>query len=105
MNQTEVNTFTVTFSKNPKYKQYQKNFSRNTSLGANFAETFNRTIRDLLNKPVFEKGDVNWNDSIPSITKHYSRRILSSTKSTTLQASLKKNEGYVYRNLLDKRKK
>ena len=34
-----------------------KIFSRNTSLGAVFAERFNRTIRVLLKRPVFEKRD------------------------------------------------
>ena len=34
-----------------------KLFSRNTSVGAVFAERFNRTIRDLLKKVVFEQGD------------------------------------------------
>ena len=32
-----------------------KLYSRNSSLGAVFADRFNRTIRDLLKKPVFEK--------------------------------------------------
>ena len=36
-----------------------KLYSRNTSLGAVFAEMFNRTIRDLLKRPVFERGDAN----------------------------------------------
>ena len=35
----------------------------------------------------------------------YHNRIHSSTKLTPIQASLKKNEGYVYKTLLDKRKK
>ena len=79
--------------------------SRNTSLGAVFAEKFNLTIRNLLKRPVFEKGDGNWIDVLQSITKQYNNRIHSSTKLTPIQASLKKNEGYVYKNLLDKRKK
>ena len=82
-----------------------KLYSRNISYGAVFAERFNRTIRDLLKKPVFEKGDGNWIDVLQTITKQYNRRIHSSTKLTPIQASLKKNEGYVYKNLLDKRKK
>ena len=82
-----------------------KLYSRNSSYGAVFAERFNRTIRDLLKRPVFEKGDGNWIDVLPSITKQYNNRIHSSTKLTPIQASLKKNEGYVYKNLLDKRKK
>ena len=82
-----------------------KLYSRNTSLGAVFAERFNRFIRDLLKKIVFEKGDGNWIDILQTITKQYNNRIHSSTKLTPIQASLKKNEGYVYKNLLDKRKK
>ena len=82
-----------------------KLYSRNTSLGAVFAERFNRTIRDLLKKLVFERGDANWIDILPTITKQYNKRTHSSTKLTPIQASLKKNEGYVYKNLLHKRKK
>ena len=38
-------------------------------------------------------------------TNHYYNRTSFSTKLTPIQASLKKNEGYVCKNLLDKRKK
>ena len=82
-----------------------KIYSRNSSYGADFAGRFNRTIRDLLEKPVFEKGNSNWIDILPMITKQYNNRIHSSTKLTPIQASLKKNEGFVYKNFLDKRKK
>ena len=79
--------------------------SRNSSYGAVFAERFNRTIRDLLKRPVFEKGESNWIDVLPKITKQYNNRVHSSIQLTPIQASLKKNEGYVYKNLLDKRKR
>ena len=82
-----------------------KIYSRNTSLGAVFAERFNLAIRNLLKRPVFEKGDGNWIEILSTITKQYNNRIHSSTKMTPIQASLKKNEGYVYKNLSDKRKK
>ena len=82
-----------------------KHYSRNSSYGAVFAERFNLTIRDLLKKIVFEQGDGNWIDILQTITKQYNNRIHSSTRLTPIQASLKKNEGYVYRNLLDKRDK
>ena len=82
-----------------------KLYSRNSSLGAVFAERFNRTIRDLLKRPVFEKGDGNWIDILQTITKQYNNRIHSSTELSPKDASLKKNEGFVYKNLLDKRKK
>ena len=80
-------------------------YSRNSSYGAVFAERISRTIRDLLKKIVFEKGDGNWIDVLQTITKQYNNRIHSSTKLTPIQASLKKNEGYVYQNFLDKRNK
>ena len=82
-----------------------KLYSRNSSYGAVFAERFNRTIRDLLKKIVFEQGDAKWIDVLQTITKQYNSRIHSSTKLSPIQASLKKNEGFVYKNLLDKRKK
>ena len=77
-----------------------KLYSRKSSYGAVFAERFDRTIRDLLKKPVFEKGDGNWIDVLPKITKQYNNRIHSSTKLTPIQASLKKNEGYVYKKFI-----
>ena len=82
-----------------------KLYSRNTSYGAVFAERFNRTIRDLPKKIVFEHGDANWIEVLPTIITQYNNRIHSSTKLSPIQARLKKNEGYVYKNLLDKRKK
>ena len=57
-----------------------KLYSRNSSYGAVFAERFNRTMRDLLKKPVFEKGDGNWIDVLPTITKQYNNKVHSSTK-------------------------
>ena len=86
-------------------KNNVKLYSRISSYGAVFAERFNRTIRELLKKVVFEKGDANRIDILPTITKQYNNRIHSSTKLTPIQASLKKNEGFVYKNILDKRKK
>ena len=72
--------------KNKKIKRY----SRNTSLRAVFAERFNRTIRDLLKTPVFEKRDGNWIDVLPTITKQYNNRLHTSTKLSPKDASLKK---------------
>ena len=67
-----------------------KLYSRNSSFGAFFAERFNGTIRDLLKKHAFEKGDGRWIDVLPTITKQYNSRIHSSTKLTPIQASFKK---------------
>ena len=82
-----------------------KDYSRNTYLGAVFPERFNRTIRDILKTPVFEKGDSTWIDILPTATKQCNKRKQSSIKLTSIQANLEKNEGYVYRNLLGKRQK
>ena len=82
-----------------------KLYSRNSSYGAVFVERLNHTIRDLLKKIVFERGDAKWIDILPTITKQYNNKVHSSTKLTPIQASSKKNEGFVYKNLLDKRNK
>ena len=78
-------------------KNHIKLYSRNSSYGAVFAERINRTIRDLLKKPVSEKGDANWFDVLPTITKQYNNRVHSSTKLSPKDGSLKKNEGFVYK--------
>ena len=82
-----------------------KFYSKNTSVGAVFAERFNRTIRDLLKKPVFEKSSGDSTDVLPTITEQYKNRIHSSTKLTPIEASLKKNEGFFYNNLLENERK
>ena len=46
-----------------------KHYSRNTEKGAVSAERFNRTIKDLLKRPVFEKEDGNWIDVLPTLIK------------------------------------
>ena len=58
---------------------------------------------DLLERPVFEKRESNFFDILPTKTKQYNNRVHTSTMLTPIQASVKKNEGYVYNNLLDKK--
>ena len=82
-----------------------KHYSRKSLLGAVSAESFNRTISDFLERPVFEKTESNWIDVLSVITKQYKNRVHFSFNVTPLPASLKMNEGYVYHNLLDKTKK
>ena len=89
------NSIFQSFLNNGNFKVY----SRNTSLGAVFAEKFNRIIRDL-HKNLFSK-----KERVPIKTKQYNNGIHSSTKLTPIQAPLKKTEGYVYHKLLDKRNK
>ena len=80
-----------------------KRYSRYSSKGAVFAERFNRTIRNLLKKPVFENGDANWIDIIDSIIKKNNNTVHSSTKMTPIQASKVTNQKKVLNNLQDKR--
>ena len=81
-----------------------KLYSRNTHLVVVFAECFYRTIRDLLKRPVFERRDGNWIDVLTTITKQYINRVHNSTKLSSKDASLNRNEGYVYINLLDNKR-
>ena len=46
-------------------------YSSNSSLGAVFAESFKGNFRNLLKRPVFERGESSWIDVIPTITKQY----------------------------------
>ena len=70
------NNFFQVFLNNINIKPY----ARNISLRAVFAGSFNRTIRDLLKKLVFEKGDSNWIDVLAVLTKQYKNRVHTSTK-------------------------
>ena len=73
-----------------------KGYSKNTPMGAVFIERFNKTIRDLLKQPVFEKGHCNWVHVLTTITNQCDNHIHSSTKLTPIQASSKKNEAYIF---------
>ena len=50
-------------------------------------------MRNLLIKFVFERGDANWIDALPTTTKQCNNRIHSSTKLYRIQASLKRTRG------------
>ena len=95
-----VNKIFKEFLNNNKIKRY----SRYTDKGAVFAERFNRTIRNLLKKPVFEKGNADLLSELPSIIKQYNITVHHSTKMKPIDASKKSNEKIVYSNLQDKRK-
>ena len=60
------NSFFQNFINNNNIKHY----SRNSSFGAVYAERYKFFIRDLLKRPGFEKGDGNWIDVLPVVTKH-----------------------------------
>ena len=76
-----------------------------TYKGPSIAERVIRTIRNLLKKPVFEKGRADWICELPSVIEKYNNTIHHSTKMTPIQASKKSNERKVYSNLQDKRRK
>ena len=64
-----------------------------------------RTVRNLLKKPVFEKGRADWLSELPSVVKQYNNTIHHSIKMTPHQASKKINEKLVFSNLRDDRVK
>ena len=78
-------------------------YSRFTDKGPSKAERVIRTIRNLLKKPVFEKGIADWVNELPSIVKKYNETFHDSIKMTPIQASKKAKEKVVYNNLNDER--
>ena len=82
-----------------------RRYSRNIDKGAVFAERFKRTIRNLIKKPVFEKGRADWLSELPSVIRQCNETIHHSTKMTPNQASRKSNDKIVYNNLRDDRVK
>ena len=78
-------------------------YSRYTDKGPSIAERVIRTIRNLLKKPVFEKGNANWISELPSVIKQYNNTTHHSIKMTPIQASKKSNQRLVYNNLKDDR--
>ena len=65
----EVKKLRTVFFKNFLINNKIKQYSKNSLLGAVFAERFTRAIRDLLKRPVVLKGDSIWIDILPTITK------------------------------------
>ena len=78
-------------------------YSRFTDKGPSIAERVIRTIRNVLKKPVFLAGNVDWLSELPAVTKQYNNTIHSSTKMTPNQPSKKAKERKVYSNLQDRR--
>ena len=72
-----------------------KRYYRNTSLGAVFAQRFNRTNINLFKKPLFLKVNVDWSSELPSVIKQYNILIHSSTKMKPVDAFKKSNEKVV----------
>ena len=82
-----------------------QHYSRFTDKGPSIAERVIRTVRNLLKKPVFEKGKADWVSELPSVIKQYNNTIHHSTKMKPIDASRKSNQKLVYNNLKDDREK
>ena len=82
-----------------------QHYSRYTDKGPSIAEHVIRTIRNLLKKPVFEKGNADWLSELPTVINQYNDTTHHSIKMTPLQASKKSSEELVYSNLQDQRLK
>ena len=80
-----------------------RHYSRYTDKGPSIAERVIRTTRNLLKKPVFEKGRADWISELSTVIKQYNNTFHHSIKMTPIQASKKSNEKIVYRNLKDNR--
>ena len=80
-------------------------YSRFTDKGPSIAKILIRSVRNLLEKPVLEKGNADWLSELPTVIKQYKNTIHHSIKMTPLQASKKSNERKVCSNLQDKRRK
>ena len=78
-------------------------YSRFTDKSLSIAERVIGTIRKLIKKPIFEKGNADWLSELPSVIKQYNYTIHSSIKMTPNQASKKINEKEVYSNFQDDR--
>ena len=76
-----------------------QHYSRFTDKGPSIAERVIRSLRNLLNKPVFEKGNADWLSDLSSVMNKYNNTIHSLIKMTPNQASKKSNEKLVYSNL------
>ena len=80
-----------------------QHYSRYTDKGPSMAERVIRTVRNLLKKPVFEKGKANWVSELPSVIKQYNNKYHHSIKMKPIDASKKSNQKLVYNNLKDDR--
>ena len=80
-------------------------YSRFTDKGPPRAERVIRSLRNLLEKSLFEKGNADWLSELPSVIKQYINTIHSSIKLTPNQASEKSNAKEVSSNLQDRRVK
>ena len=82
---------------------YIHHYSRFTDKRPSIAERVFRTIRNMLKKPIFLKGNAVWLSEHQSVVKKYNNAIHHSSKIPPNQAFKKSNEKQVYSNLRDDR--
>ena len=80
-----------------------QHFSRFTDKGPSIAETVIRSRRDLLKKPVSEKGKADWISEFSYVIKQYNNTIHRSIQMSPIEASRSKYEKEIYSILKDKR--
>ena len=80
-----------------------QHYSRFTNKSASIVEKNIRTTRNLLKKPVLEKGNADWLSELSSVINNYNNTIHHSIKMTPIQASKKSIEKAVFDNLKDKK--
>ena len=78
-------------------------YSRFTDKRPSIAERVIRTVRNLLKKPVFEKGKADWLSELPSVIEQYTNTVHHSIKWKPIDASKKSNEKIVFDKLRDDR--
>ena len=96
-----VNKIFNEFLNNNKIKRY----SRYSDKGAVFAKRFNKTVRNLLKKPVFLNGNADCLSELPSVIEQYNNTVHHSIKMKPIDASRKSDEKIVFDNLRDDRQK
>ena len=63
-----------------------QHYSRFTDKGPSIAERVIKTVRNLLKKPVFEKGRADWLSELPSVIKQYNNTFHHSIKMKPIDA-------------------
>ena len=94
--------YNTVFQNFPKSKNIQ-HYSWFTDKGPSTAERVIRTLRNLLKKPIFLAGNVDWLSELPTTIKQYNNTIHHSIKMTPVQTSKKSNEKEVSSILQERR--
>ena len=75
-----------TFLEFPKQNEIQL-YSTNSDLKAVFVERFNRTLFDLIKRPMYIEGKVCWLNHLDAVLEKYNNRVHTTTRMTPFEAS------------------